>query len=132
MTHDNHHTDDIETIFKMELDINDTFYNDLQVIAIDEGQFFHYIVNFAEVMANRGKIVIIAALDGNFMRKDFNCICASLVPIAEKVKKLSAICDECKVNKASFSKKIDKENKEIEDIGGKDKYIATCRNCYFK
>ncbi|CAM4553948.1 unnamed protein product [Lepidochelys kempii] len=39
------------------------------VIGIDEGQFFPDIVEFCEAMANAGKTVIVAALDGTFQRK---------------------------------------------------------------
>ena len=36
-----------------------------EVVCIDEGQFFVDIVQFAEVLANCGVIVIISGLDGN-------------------------------------------------------------------
>ncbi|RHY34048.1 hypothetical protein DYB32_001189 [Aphanomyces invadans] len=39
------------------------------VIGIDEGQFFADLHSFCDVAANRGKIVIVAALDGTFERK---------------------------------------------------------------
>lgn len=42
------------------------------------------IVEYAEHWANQGKIVIIAALDGTFQRKAFNCI-LELIPLAEEV-----------------------------------------------
>lgn len=66
--------------------LSDAFDNvaNINVIGIDEGQFVCYfkirereritskfpdIVEFCESMANCGKIVIIAALDGTFERK---------------------------------------------------------------
>ena len=69
------------------------------VIGIDEGQFvldmidvqFPDIVQFSEKMASRGKIVIVAALDGTFERKAFGPI-LELVPLAESVTKLTAVC----------------------------------------
>ena len=45
------------------------------VIGIDEGQFFPDIVEFCEEMANAGKTVIVAALDGTFQRK----VCLSTI-----------------------------------------------------
>ena len=42
---------------------------DYKVIGIDEGQFFSDIVPFCEDMANLGKTVVVAALDGTFQRK---------------------------------------------------------------
>jgi thymidine kinase len=98
------------------------------VLGIDEGQFFVDIVPFAENMANRGKIVVIAALDGTFQRKPFGTI-LDLIPLAEKVTKLSAICMLCSKD-ASFSKRIGEE-KQLQVIGGADKYLALCRSCFF-
>uniref|UniRef100_A0A915ABX6 Thymidine kinase, cytosolic n=1 Tax=Parascaris univalens TaxID=6257 RepID=A0A915ABX6_PARUN len=40
-----------------------------KVIAIDEGQFFPDITEYCERLANMGKIVIVAALDGDYSRK---------------------------------------------------------------
>jgi thymidine kinase len=39
------------------------------VVGIDEGQFFPDLLPFAEAVANAGKIVVVAALDGTFQRK---------------------------------------------------------------
>jgi thymidine kinase len=98
------------------------------VIGIDEGQFFSDILE-VEKLANNGKIVIIAALDATFQRLPFNKIC-ELVPRCEKVIKLNAVCMDC-FSPASFSKRITDE-KEVEIIGGKEKYKPVCRRCYFK
>uniref|UniRef100_A0AAR2JCW4 Thymidine kinase n=2 Tax=Pygocentrus nattereri TaxID=42514 RepID=A0AAR2JCW4_PYGNA len=97
------------------------------VIGIDEGQFFPDTVEFCEEMANRGKTVIVAALDGTFQRKPFGNI-LSLVPLAESVVKLNAVCMEC-FKEASYTKRLGAE-KEVEVIGGADKYHAVCRGCY--
>ncbi|GIX68867.1 thymidine kinase, cytosolic [Caerostris extrusa] len=97
------------------------------VIGIDEGQFFPDTVSFAEEMANSGKIVIVAALDGTFQRKAFGDI-LQLVPLAESVIKLTAVCMLC-FDEASFTKRIGTET-QVEVIGGTDKYMAVCRKCY--
>jgi thymidine kinase len=100
------------------------------VIGIDEGQFFTDIVEFAEIMANDGKVVIVAALDGTFRRKSFGNI-LQLVPLAESVTKLTAVCMMC-FGEASFTKlKKDIEISGTDElIGGMDKYVALCRRCY--
>lgn len=98
------------------------------IIGIDEGQFFPDTVEFAEDMANRGKTVIVAALDGTFQRKGFGNI-LELVPLAETVVKLSAVCMLC-YQEAHYTKRTSAET-ALEVIGGSDKYIATCRKCYF-
>lgn len=99
------------------------------VIGIDEGQFFPDIVEFSEAMANAGKTVIVAALDGTFQRKAFGTI-LHLVPLAESVVKLNAVCMEC-FREAAYTKRLGLE-KEVEVIGGADKYHAVCRLCYFR
>ena len=90
-----------------------TSYNiceDIEVIGIDEGQFFPDVVEFSEEMANLGKIVIIAALDGTYQRKGFANI-LELVPLAEHVIKLTAVCMICFEN-GSYTKRIS-EDKEV-------------------
>ncbi|KAM8786416.1 thymidine kinase, cytosolic [Rhynchonycteris naso] len=80
-------------------------------------------------MANAGKTVIVAALDGTFQRKAFGTI-LNLVPLAESVVKLTAVCMEC-FREAAYTKRLGME-KEVEVIGGADKYHAVCRLCYFR
>ncbi|XP_028608658.1 thymidine kinase, cytosolic [Grammomys surdaster] len=101
----------------------------VSVIGIDEGQFFPDIVEFCETMANEGKTVIVAALDGTFQRKAFGSI-LNLVPLSESVVKLTAVCMEC-FREAAYTKRLGLE-KEVEVIGGADKYHSVCRQCYFK
>lgn len=102
--------------------------NDYDVIGIDEGQFFPDIVEFSEEMANKGKTVVIAALDGTFQRKAFASI-LELIPLSEHVVKLNAVCMTC-FGDGSFTKRISAD-KEVEVIGGADMYMATCRSCFF-
>jgi hypothetical protein len=72
--------------------------------------------------------VLVAALDGTFQRKPFQEI-LSLVPLAEEVTKLQAVCMVC-FKDAAFSKRISNED-GVEVIGGADKYMAVCRQCYY-
>ncbi|XP_068606871.1 thymidine kinase, cytosolic [Brachionichthys hirsutus] len=97
------------------------------VIGIDEAQFFPGAVEFCEEMANLGKTVIVAALDGTFQRKPFGNI-LNLVPLAESVVKLHAVCMQC-YKEAAYTKRIGTEQ-EVEVIGGADKYQAVCRKCF--
>ncbi|RZF40272.1 hypothetical protein LSTR_LSTR015115 [Laodelphax striatellus] len=99
----------------------------VDVIGIDEGQFFPDVVEFSEKAANLGKIVLVAALDGTYQRTGFSNI-LTLVPLAEKVDKLTAVCMSC-FKDAAFTRRIGCE-KEVELIGGAEKYMAVCRDCY--
>ncbi|KAK3090711.1 hypothetical protein FSP39_013954 [Pinctada imbricata] len=98
-----------------------------EVVGIDEGQFFPDVVQFADEMAEKGKIVIVAALDGTFQKKGFGDI-LNLVPLAESVIKLTAVCMNCN-SEGSFTKRKGSET-AIEVIGGADKYLAVCRLCF--
>ena len=120
----------MEAVSATRLDNLKSKYNiidDYDVIGIDEGQFFPDIIEFAETMADAGKTVIVAALDGTYQRKGFGSI-LELVPLAEQVIKLTAVCMSC-YGEGSYTKRIT-EDTEVEVIGGPEKYMATCRRCY--
>lgn len=66
-----------------------------QVIGIDEAQFFsEKLIAVAQELADRGKRVIIAGLDTDYMGKPFGPI-PGLMAIAEDVQKVHAICVKC-------------------------------------
>ncbi|KAK2169890.1 hypothetical protein LSH36_6g10003 [Paralvinella palmiformis] len=52
----------------------------------------------------------------------------NLVPLAESVVKLTAVCMQC-YGEASFTKRKGTET-ALEVIGGAEKYMAVCRACY--
>nr|XP_039267782.1 thymidine kinase, cytosolic-like [Styela clava] len=122
-THDKHMLPAVKTevLSKVSIPLN------CSVIGIDEGQFFPDIVEFCETMANNGLRVIVAALDGTFQRKGFGSF-LSLIPLAESVVKLNAVCMMC-YGEAAFTKRIGCET-QVEIIGGSDKYMAVCRDCH--
>lgn len=106
-------------------------WNDLlsaQVIGIDEGQFFEDVVDCAENLANLGKIVIVAALDGDFNRKRFKNNIIDLCPLSENITKLTAVCTKCGED-AAFTFRLTSDLSQ-EVIGGKEMYTALCRSCY--
>jgi len=109
----------------------DIFHHALkyEVIGVDEGQFFPDVVKFCEEMAKHQKIVVVAALDGDFQRKPFGNI-LELVPFAESVVKLNAVCMNC-YGEGSFTKRLCSDT-AVEVIGGADKYMAACRDCHAK
>ncbi|XP_046854786.1 thymidine kinase, cytosolic-like isoform X1 [Xenia sp. Carnegie-2017] len=97
------------------------------VIGIDEGQFFPDIAEFCEELANKGKTVIVAALDGTFQRQAFGNV-LSLVPLAESVVKLNAVCMNC-FKDAAFSMRLGSET-QVKLIGGAERYWSVCRECF--
>jgi thymidine kinase len=123
-------------------DIEEKLIENTDVILIDEGQFYEDIVDFADNLANKGKIIIVVALDGTFERKPFGKI-HELIPKSESVKKIYSICGICHKQKAHFSKLRSSVNNIANNnstnnnsannniiIGGDEKYVATCRKCY--
>jgi thymidine kinase len=111
----------------MRLDEAEHLADTTDVFGIDEGQFFPDIVPFCERMANRGKLVIVAALDGTYQRQPFGSI-IELIPRAETVTKLAAVCRSCGAD-AAFSHRLTNE-KAVELVAGADKYAALCRACW--
>ena len=103
-------------------------YEQREVIAIDEGQFFEDLAEKSETFANDGKVVIISGLSGTFQREAFRGI-IDLVPKAEEVSLLNAICVECG-EPAHFSKRI-VNSSEVVVIGGAEAYKAVCREHFF-
>lgn len=128
-THNNQKIE--ECIILSELkDIDEEILNKCDVIIIEELQFFNNscntIINWCD---NHKKIVIAAGLDGDFMRNPFGDV-LKLIPHAEKVTKLSALCKKCgNGNLAHFTKRIISNN-ETTLVGSNDIYEALCRTHY--
>lgn len=99
-----------------------------QVIGIDEAQFFsEKLIVVAQELADRGKRVIIAGLDTDYMGKPFGPI-PGLMAIAEDVQKVHAICVKCG-NLANHSHRLTKSHKLVV-LGEKDVYEPLCRQCF--
>ena len=75
------------------------------MVGIDEAQFFGAdLPSVVDQIASQGKTVIVAGLDGDFRRQTFGHL-VQLIPMAEKVKKMQAVCLECG-GWASFTQKL--------------------------
>lgn len=103
---------------------------DVQVVGIDEAQFFGpEIVDVCQTLANRGVRVIVAGLDTDFLGKPFGAMPA-LMAVAEDVQKVHAICVKCG-NLANHSHRLSK-SEDLVLLGEKDVYEPLCRDCYNK
>lgn len=101
---------------------------DVQVVGVDEAQFFdESLVKVAQELADRGKRVILAGLDTDYMGKPFGPI-PGLMAIAEDVQKVHAICVKCG-NLANHSHRLTKSHKLVV-LGEKDIYEPLCRKCF--
>lgn len=100
----------------------------IDVIGIDEVQFYRDAPEIVNKLALSGKIVFLAGLDTDFRGIIFNRM-AEVMAISDCVYKLNAVCSCGK--DASFTKRTT-DDTDIELIGGNDKYQATCRGCFHK
>ncbi|KAL8205327.1 hypothetical protein R6Q57_008878 [Mikania cordata] len=103
-------------------------YDKLDVIGIDEAQFFDDLYDFCcKAADDDGKTVIVAGLDGDSLRRNFGPV-LDIVPLADTVTKLTARCELCG-KRAHFTFRKTNET-ETELIGGADTYMPVCRQHY--
>ena len=102
--------------------------NKVQVVAIDEAQFFDVdLIAVCNELANAGVRVIIAGLDMDFLGKPFGVI-PQILAIAEHITKVHAICVDCSaIANHSYRKTTDTT---LVKLGEKEEYKALCRNCF--
>ena len=110
-------------------DIDEKSVEEAHIILINEGQFFidiyDKVKHWVDILKKK---VYVAALDGDFKREPFGKF-LHLIPICDEIVKLSSKCNNCDLNNALFSYRTSDEKDKIV-IGGNNKYIPLCRNCY--
>ncbi|MEO8770851.1 MAG: thymidine kinase [Ferruginibacter sp.] len=101
--------------------------NDVDVVGIDEAQFFDAeIANVCEQLALKGIRVIVAGLDMDYLGKPFGQM-PNLLSVADYITKLHAICVKCG-NIANISyRKVAGGGQVL--LGEKDVYEPRCRHC---
>ncbi|KAG5252006.1 thymidine kinase [Salix suchowensis] len=95
------------TSFRQKL--GDDEYHKLDVIGIDEAQFFEDLYEFVARLRSFGSVL-------------------DVIPLAETVTKLSARCELC--GKRAFFTLRKTEETQTELIGGSDLYMPVCRQHY--
>lgn len=104
---------------------------DTDLVAVDEAHFFGSdLVPVANELANRGLLVVVAGLDVTFAGQPFEPL-PSLMAVAERVDKLTAVCTVCGAD-AVFHERVrpaSATDTELvpEHVGGSEKYQARCR-----
>ncbi|OVA16040.1 Thymidine kinase [Macleaya cordata] len=112
--------------FRMKLGTD--AYDKLDVIGIDEAQFFEDLYDFCcEAADHDGKTVIVAGLDGDYLRRRFGTV-LDILPLADSVTKLTARCELC--GKRAFFTLRKTEETQTELIAGSDVYMPVCRQHY--
>lgn len=104
------------------------FSSDIDVVGIDEAQFFDEgLVSVCNELADRGIRVIIAGLDMDFKGAPFGPIPA-LCAIADEVSKVHAICVKCGNLAYVSHRTVDNDKRVL--LGEKQEYEPLCRCCY--
>ena len=134
ITHDKNeipciHNISLRNIFQPLINNKTITNQDYDIIIINEGQFFEDLYIWCELLVNTyNKHIYIAALNGDFEKKPFEQI-SKLIPEADVIEKLHAICSGCKDGTpASFSFRVTNEKDRI--LIGSNNYTPLCRKCY--
>ncbi|MFD1391522.1 thymidine kinase [Alkalibacillus flavidus] len=113
-------------------DIYDNIDDDVDIVGIDEVQFFDDdVVEVAQYLADRGVRVIVAGLDQDFRGEPFGAI-PQLLSLAETVTKLNAICPHCGSPASRTQRLIDGKPASYDDpvilVGASESYEPRCRH----
>jgi thymidine kinase len=102
--------------------------NNVQVVGIDEAQFFDdELPTVCVKLASKGIRVIAAGLDMDYLGQPFGPM-PELMAIAEYVTKVQAVCVQCG-NPASHSfRKVENDSQVL--LGEKESYEPRCRMCF--
>ena len=113
-----HHCESVKNLN----DVSDTLFNACNIVVIEEAQFFTDLIEFINKCLKNNKIIYVAGLDGDSNMKPFGDI-LKLIPMCDSLKRLSALCLECKDGtEAHFTKRIVKNDNQTL-IGSSDLYI---------
>jgi thymidine kinase len=123
LKYDAHKVNDL----KLEL-IEDILKYNYDTVCIDEAQFFNNLENFVKELLNHNIHVVVAGLNGDTNQQKFGFI-LDLIPIANKVTKLSGICTLCNDGTpgdfTTIKSNIVKTDQVL--VGDDDLYICVCR-----
>ncbi|KAJ3258545.1 listerin E3 ubiquitin protein ligase 1 [Boothiomyces macroporosus] len=118
-------------------------YKDHHVFFIEEAQFFPDLLDFvAHAVDSDFKHVIVCGLDGDYQRRPIGQV-LQLIPIADTVDKLRALCAICKDGTEALFSLRRTSDTSVELIGGLDEYLPvflrersltlnTLHDCEFK
>jgi thymidine kinase len=103
-------------------------HEDTEVVGIDEGQFFDArLPAVCNLLADRGKRIIVAGLDQDYLGRPFEPI-PQLLAIAEYITKTLAICVVCG-DPANHTQRLVASSDRVL-VGATGLYEARCRHCF--
>src|SRR5262245_48668415 len=102
--------------------------DDTEVVGIDEGQFFDAkLPAVCNRLADRGKRVIVAGLDQDYLGRPFDPM-PQLLAIAEYITKTLAICVVCGDPANHTQRLVPSADRVL--VGASGLYEARCRRCF--
>ena len=129
-----HNKDSIDSVSVDKLfdSINEKNIDNIDVILIDESQFFDDLYIFCkEFVENYNKIIYVFGLSGDSNRNIFGQL-VDLIPIADNLTLLKSICNSCEnVTNAPFTLRKSKTTNQLL-VGSSNEYSAVCRECWLK
>lgn len=105
--------------------ISDKELEDIDVVLLDEGQFFPDLSEWCKKWSNT-KLLFVAGLSGDYKQEPFKPI-LDLVSTADRIVQLFSVCYKCG-DDAPFTIRISNETEQCV-IGKDDKYKPSCRKC---
>lgn len=113
-------------------DIESAVSEETDMVAIDEAHFFGPdLLGVAGRLAHRDVVVVIAGLNVTFDGLPFEPL-PSLMALAERVDKLTAVCVVCGAEAAFHTRveaaRLGATDVVAEHVGGSEKYQARCRH----
>ncbi|MFD2655742.1 thymidine kinase [Gracilibacillus thailandensis] len=117
---------------KRAIDILEDITDDIDLIGIDEVQFFDDdIIHIVSELADRGHRVVLAGLDTDFRGEPFGPM-PQLLAISEFVTKLNAVCPVCGSPASRTQRLINGSPASYDDpvilVGAKEAYEPRCRH----
>lgn len=110
-------------------------WTDYDFILADEVQFFKYQIRILRKITLEHNIPVTCyGLKTDFKGELFYGS-RELLSLADEIEEIPTICKKC-LNKATFNMRIDKDGKKVTegpqvDVGGDEKYIGVCADCYY-
>lgn len=98
------------------------------VIGIDEGQFFPDLVEICDLLCQNGKIVVVAALSGDFRMKPFPNV-SNLISKADKIQLLKAYCAFCQKSAGCTLRTVKCDKTLL--VGAAEMYKPVCKSCHY-
>ena len=126
-THDSEYKTPIEHMRQRKL-FNYLNYYMYDIIGIDEAHFFPDLLIFCKEMIKLNKKIYVSGLDRDSYGEPFGQLLLT-IPIADKYTQLRTLCSYCD-KEASFTLRLNKENKETIFISGFEDYVPVCRYHY--